>query len=347
MLAMDKPIIAITMGDPAGIGAEIVVKSLNEKEIYEICRPLVIGDGKVMEHAINQICKLNLKANLIREVAQAVFNYGIVDVLDLDNIDMSKFQFGKVSALCGKASYEYIEKAVELALKGKVHAIATGPINKESLSLAGIPFPGHTEILAHLTNTKDFSMMLITPELRVIHVSTHVSLREAIERVKKERVLKVIKLAYEGMKLLGYDKPRIAVAGLNPHAGEGGLFGDEEIKEIIPALEEAKRLGYNVSGPYPPDTVFVRARGGSWDIVVVMYHDQGHVPVKLIGMKWDANLNRWVSVRGVNVTIGLPIIRTSVDHGTAYGKAGKGTANHESMMDAIKYAALMVKNLNK
>jgi len=337
-----RPKIALTMGDPAGIGPEIIVKSLNHEEIYQICKPLVIGDGKVIHQIIN-ICNLNLKVNLVKDVEEGSFTHGIVDVLDLKNIDA--FDFGKVNPKCGKASYEYIEKAVKLALNKEVDAIATAPINKESLSLAGIPFPGHTEILAHLTNTKDFSMMLITPELRVIHVSTHVSLREAIERVKKDRILKVIKLAHEGMRLLGFDKPRIAVAGLNPHAGEGGLFGDEEIKEIIPAIEEAKSLGYDVSGPYSPDTVFVRARGGSWDIVVVMYHDQGHIPVKLTGMKWDGK--RWVSVRGVNITVGLPIIRTSVDHGTAFGKAGKGIANHESMLDAIKYAALMVENLNK
>jgi 4-hydroxythreonine-4-phosphate dehydrogenase len=337
-----KPIIGITMGDAAGIGPEIIVKALNEDEVYEICKPLVLGDAKTMIHAVRQICKFDhIDVRAVKNVKEARFEKGIIDVLDFDNINLSRLVHGRVNPMCGKASFEYVSKAIELALNGEIDAIATAPLHKEAMNLAGYHYAGHTEILADLTNSKDYAMLLVSEELKVIHVSTHISLREAIERVKKDRVLQVIKLADEAMRMLGFGKPRIVVAGLNPHAGEGGLFGKEEINEIRPAVEEARNLGYDVTGPLPPDTVFVRARGGSWDIVVAMYHDQGHIPLKLIGMQWDAKENKWKAVKGVNITVGLPIIRTSVDHGTAYGKAGKGFANHESMLEAIKYAAKM------
>jgi len=225
-----------------------------------------------------------------------------------------------------------------MALAKEIDAVVTGPINKESINQAGCPHPGHTEIFAVLTNTKDYAMMLIGEDLRVVHVSTHVSLRQAIERTKKPRVLTVIRLAHRALKALGIAEPKIAVAGLNPHAGEHGLFGDEEIKEIIPAIEEARTEGITVDGPIAPDTVFGRARGGLYDIVVCMYHDQGHIPLKTLGFTFDKTAQKWTSMSGVNVTLGLPIIRTSVDHGTAFGKAGKGTAAYDSMLDAIDVA---------
>jgi len=240
--------------------------------------------------------------------------------------------------MCGKASVEYIERGIQMAQVGEIHAVVTGPIHKESINQAGCPHPGHTEIFGALTNTKDYAMMLLGEDLRVVHVSTHVSLREAIERVKKPRVLTVIRLANRALKALGIAEPKIAVAGLNPHAGEHGLFGDEEIKEIMPAIEVAKAEGIRVDAPIAPDTVFGRARGGLYDIVVCMYHDQGHVPLKTLGFTFDKASQKWTSVSGVNVTLGLPIIRTSVDHGTAFGKAGKGTAAHQSMLDAIDVA---------
>jgi len=251
-------------------------------------------------------------------------------VLDLKNLP-ADLPFATVDARAGKAAFEYVAKGVELATKGEIDAICTGPLHKEALNAAGYHYPGHTEILADLSNTKDYAMMLPGGPLRVIHVTTHVSLRRACDLVKKERVLKVIELADKAMKQLGFAAPRIAVAGLNPHSGEGGLFGDEEIREIIPAVEEAKRLGYDVTGPVPPDTVFYRAAiKEHFDIVVVMYHDQGHIPLKVLGFE-----------TGVNVTVGLPFIRTSVDHGTVFGKAGKGTADPRSMSEALYLAARM------
>jgi 4-phospho-D-threonate 3-dehydrogenase / 4-phospho-D-erythronate 3-dehydrogenase len=253
-----------------------------------------------------------------------------VDVLDLKNLP-ADLPFAKVDARAGKAAYEYVAKGIELAMNKEIDAIATGPLHKEALNAAGYHYPGHTEILGTLSNTKDYSMMLTGGPLRVIHVTTHVSLRKACDLIKKDRVLKVIKLADHAARQLGFVPPRIAVAGLNPHAGEGGLFGTEEIEEIIPAVEEAKKLGYNVTGPVAPDTVFHRAAiKGHFDIVVVMYHDQGHIPLKVLGFE-----------EGVNVTVGLPFIRTSVDHGTVFGKAGKGTADSRSMSEAIYLAAKM------
>ncbi|HTU01809.1 MAG TPA: 4-hydroxythreonine-4-phosphate dehydrogenase PdxA, partial [Candidatus Sulfotelmatobacter sp.] len=240
--------------------------------------------------------------------------------------------------MCGKASVEYVEKGIALALAGEIQAVVTGPIHKESINQAGSPYPGHTEIFGALTKTKDYAMMLLGEDLRVVHVSTHVSLKQAIERTKKARILTVIRLANHALKALGIRDPRIAVAGLNPHAGEHGLFGDEEVREIIPAIEAAKAEGIRADGPIAPDTVFGRARGGLYDIVVCMYHDQGHVPLKTLGFTFDKAVQKWTNVSGVNVTLGLPIIRTSVDHGTAFGKAGKGTAAHQSLLDAIDVA---------
>ncbi len=334
-MTTDRPILGLTMGDPASIGPEIAAKALAEREPYEIARPFVIGDRAAMADAL-RITQLPLTLHPMAALAEARFSPGTVDVLDLANVDMAKLQYGRVSAMCGQASVEYIERGIDLAMAGEIDAVITGPIHKESINQAGCPYPGHTEIFGERTKTKDYAMMLIGEDLRVVHVSTHVSLRQAIERVKQPRILAVIRLTRDALKRLGIARPRIAVAGLNPHAGEGGLFGDEEIKEILPAIEAARAEGLTVDGPIAGDTVFGRARGGLYDAVVVMYHDQGHIPLKTLGFQFDAATSQWKSVSGVNVTLGLPIVRSSVDHGTAFGKAGKGTASHQSMLDAIR-----------
>jgi len=335
-----KPTIGITMGDAAGVGPEIISKALSLKEIYEVCKPVVIGDSKVMEQAV-KIAKVNLKVNPIRDLREAVFEHGTIDVIDLRNIELNKLVMGKVNAMAGKASVDYIKKAVALALSDAIKAIVTAPISKEAINKAGYHYSGHTELLADLTKTRDYTMMLIAGPLRVTHVTTHMSLREACNKIRRERIYKVIKLTDKALREMEINDPRIAVAGLNPHCGEGGLFGREEIEEIKPAVETARKEGINVVGPLPADTVFVRAKGGAYDAVVAMYHDQGHIPVKMLGLEWDEKRREWTRVSGVNITIGLPIIRTSVDHGTAFGKAGKGTANPQSMIEAIKLAAKM------
>lgn len=339
----DKMGIAITMGDPAGVGPEICVKALAKANVYEACVPIVVGDRTAIEDAI-RFCKLPLRIREISEPEEAAGEFGTVDLINLDLLKENSWEYKKNSALGGKVSYQYIAKAISYAKERRVKAVVTAPISKESLHLAGYPYSGHTEIFAEQTGTKDFAMLLASKTLHVIHVSTHVSLREACERATKDRVLKVIRLADEGMRQLGYKNPRIAVAGLNPHCSENGLFGEEEIKEIIPAVEEAKAQGLNVEGPVSPDIVFVKCQAGEYDIVVAMYHDQGHIPLKLSGFKYDVHTNKYESVSGINCTIGLPIVRTSVDHGTAFGKAGEGRANEESMVDAILAGVAMAKH---
>jgi len=336
------PVVAITMGDPAGIGPEIAVKALTRRSVYEMCRPLIVGDAKVISAAAG-IVEAGIEVNRVSEPAEAEFRYGTVDVLDLANVDVAALEFGKVSAMAGNAAFEAVRKAIELSLAGQVDAAVTGPIHKEALNLAGHHFAGHTEIFAHFTDTREYAMMLVEGNLRVVHVSTHVSLREACELVKKERVLKVIELADRACKGLGIDKPRVGVAGLNPHASDGGLFGSEEEKEIGPAVEAARAAGIGAEGPVPADTLFGKAAAGAYDAVIAMYHDQGHIPLKLAGFCWDEREGRWTSVRGVNVTLGLPIVRTSVDHGTAFDQAGKGTASAESMVSAIELAAQLAR----
>ena len=335
-----KPIVGISMGDPSGIGPEIAVKALARRETYEICRPLIVGDANAIKDAL-RITGLDLKINAIAAVKDARFEFGTLDVYDLNNVDMAKLQYGKVSAMSGHAAFEAVRQVIELALAKQIDATVTGPINKESINLAGHHYSGHTEIYADFTRTQDYTMMLAHESLRVVHVSTHVSLREACERVKKDRVLQVIKLAREACRKIGIAEPRIGVAGLNPHAGESGMFGREEIEEIIPAIEEARALGIDADGPVPPDSLFSKARGGLYDIVVAMYHDQGHIPLKVIGFNWNPAEQKWDSISGVNITLGLPFIRTSVDHGTAFGKAGKGTASELSLIHAIEYAVQM------
>ena len=340
-----RPIIGISVGDPGGIGPEITAKALNLRELYFHCRPLVIGDVLLMQDAA-RIAGLTQKINSVNNPSKGIYEYGTIDVIDMKNVNMQSLQFKKVTTMQGKACFEYIRKVIELAIQKKIDATVTGPIHKEALQLAGCNYPGHTEIFADLTETKDYAMMLVDEKFRVIHVSTHVSLSEAIHRVKKERVLRVIQLGYNALKKIDLQKPNIAVAGLNPHAGENGLFGREEIDEIIPAVEEAKKQGINVEGPISPDTVFPKMQGGQYDLVVVMYHDQGHIPIKLIGFKYNSQTKQWHSMSGVNITLGLPIIRTSVDHGVAFGKAGEGRANPQSMIDAIKMAVLLCGEVN-
>lgn len=341
---MALPLIAITMGDPAGIGPEITVKALSKMDIYNVCRPLVIGAKDVLLDSI-RITHRALKVNAIKHPNEGKYKFGTIDVLDLDNVDMKKLEYGKVSAMCGKAAGEYISKAIELAMKGEVDATVTSPIHKESFVLGGWgkKYAGHTEMYADLTNTKNYTMMLAHGDFRVVHVSTHVSLAEAIKLVKKDRVLNVIKIANDACKAMGVEKPRIGVAGLNPHAGDGSLFGTEEIDEISPAVMTAKEEGIDAEGPVPPDSLYPKARGGWYDVAVAMYHDQGHIPMKVVGFEWDEKDKSWKSVAGVNVTLGLPIIRVSVDHGTAFGKAGKGIAKIDSLVEAIYTAAKLAR----
>ncbi|MEO6733745.1 MAG: 4-hydroxythreonine-4-phosphate dehydrogenase PdxA [Ferruginibacter sp.] len=336
------PILAITMGDPASIGPEIAVKALLEKKIYQICRPLLVGDAKVFNQIIH-LLQLNAAVNAIDKVADAKFLYGTIDVYDLKNVDIDQLVFGQISAMSGEASFHAIKKAIELALAKEVDATVTGPINKKSINLAGHHFAGHTEIYAHFTDTKKYAMLLVEENMKVIHVSTHVSLRQACDLVKKDRILQVIELLQDGMKQLGATNLKIGVAGLNPHAGDNGLFGTEDDLEILPAVEEARRLGYDVEGPVPPDTLFAKANTGAYGGVVAMYHDQGHIPFKLAGFQWNAEKQQMDSVKGVNITMGLPIIRTSVDHGTALEIAGKGIASHDAMVLAIESAVQLSK----
>ncbi|KIR01453.1 4-hydroxythreonine-4-phosphate dehydrogenase [Lachnospiraceae bacterium TWA4] len=337
-------IIGITMGDPASIGPEITVKAFSDPELYKKCHPLVVGDAKVLEKAREVVGKSQIKIHAIEQVKDAKFEYGTIDVIDLKMVDADTLEIGKVSKEAGNAAFQYVKKDIELAMAKEVDATVTNALNKEAMNLAGHHFSGHTEIYAEYTGTKKYTMMLAHEDLRVVHVSTHVSLREACDRVKKERVLEVIRIANQACKDLGIENPKIGVAGLNPHSGENGMFGREEIEEITPAIEEAKAEGILADGPVPPDTVFSKARGGWYDIVVAMYHDQGHIPLKVVGFVYDKVAQKWEAVAGVNITLGLPIIRTSVDHGTAFDQAGTGNASELSLVNAIDYAIRMAGN---
>ena len=323
----ERPVIGITMGDPASIGPEIILKTLAEpRPFYAHCRPLVIGDQRVLEQSAPAV-----PVQVVSTPGETRGEPGTIDLLDMQNADPAAFTPGQVSGIAGKASAEYIVKATELALAGEIAAIVTAPINKEAINQGGYHYAGHTELLTDLTDATNVSMMLVSSKLRVLHVSTHVSLAEAIQRVQTERVLKVIRLAHTACQMLGIAKPRVAVAGLNPHAGESGLFGDQEITQIVPAIEAACHEGIDASGPWPGDTVFLQAVNGKFDVVIAMYHDQGHIPMKLLGFD-----------EGVNVSIGLPIIRTSVDHGTAFDIVGQGIASERSLIAALDVAVQMV-----
>ena len=338
---MSNPVLGITMGDPAGVGPEIIARAAGQADVWRACRPLVIGSADTMREALALVAApLALRA--VRAVEECRWADGTLEVLDLGNVDMATLPRGEVSAAAGRAAYEYIERAVALARAGEIHAIVTAPINKEALAAAGMPHTGHTEILARLSETRDFAMLLMGRELRVIHVTTHVSLRRVPDLVTRDRVLRTIRLAHRALEDLGQARARIAVAGLNPHAGEDGLFGDEERTAIVPAIEAARGEGLTVIGPLPADTLFSRARGGEFDIVVAMYHDQGHIPVKTLGFTYDERTKQWTGLSGVNVTVGLPFLRVSVDHGTAFDRAWKGAANHESMVEALEVATTML-----
>lgn len=334
-----KPMIGISVGDPAGIGPEVTAKALSLPEIYEICRPVVIAESEMFNDAI-KYSGLHLKVNSIIVPNEGIYEAGKIDVIDLKNINAKKLKHKLVSAECGRASYEYVKKVIDLALTNEIDATVTGPINKEAINKAGYPYAGHTEIYATLTKTKKYAMMLAHKKFRVIHVSTHVSMHDALIMVNVNRVCDVINLGYNILVKLGIKNPRIAVAGLNPHAGENGLFGNQEIEEIKPAIARASKK-CDVVGPIPADTVFSKMLGGQFDLVVVMYHDQGHIPIKLLGFNYNKDSEKWNSISGINITCGLPIIRVSVDHGTAFGKAGEGRANPESMIEAIKTASLL------
>jgi 4-hydroxythreonine-4-phosphate dehydrogenase len=314
------------MGDAAGVGPEVVVKALAHRDVYARCRPLVIGDAGRLEEAI-AFCGLALKVARVPGPASAAYAPGVVDCVDLALVPAG-LPFGSISKQAGEAAYRYIERATALAVAGEVDAICTAPLNKEALNLAGHHYPGHTEMLAELTGTPEVSLMLVAPGLRVIHVTTHMGLLDAIARIEPGIVGRTIERAHRVATRAGVAHPRIAVCAINPHAGEGGLFGrGEEEAKIEPAIAAARARGWNVEGPLPADTLFYRAGRGDFDIVVAMYHDQGHGPVKVLGVE-----------HGVNVTVGLPVIRTSVDHGTAFDIAGKGIADERSMLEALRVA---------
>ncbi|WP_057490583.1 4-hydroxythreonine-4-phosphate dehydrogenase PdxA [Streptococcus orisasini] len=341
---MSKKIIGITMGDPAGIGPEISIKAFNKPELYERCQPLLVGDASVLTYYLKEHPELNLAVNLIQNPKDGKYEYGTIDLIDLAVVDMADFEIGQVSTTGGDAAFQYVKKVIELALAKEIDATVTNPLNKEAMNAAGHHYAGHTEIYADLTGTDKYTMMLADGNLRVVHISTHVSLREACDRATKERVLDVIRIADKACKNLGIKNPRVAVAGLNPHCGENGLFGREEIEQINPAVEMAKAEGINVEGSLPADTLFSKANGGMYDIVVAMYHDQGHIPLKLLGFVYDQEKGAWQAVQGVNITLGLPIIRASVDHGTAFDQAGNWTASELSLENAIDYAIRLAEN---
>jgi len=323
-----KPVVAVTMGDPAGVGAEVVVKAFEAAREY--ARPVVVGDASVMADAV-QICGSDLEVRAVDSVEAGLEVGDDIPVLDLGNVD--DIEYGVVREDYGRASLAYVETAIDLAIEGAVDAIATAPINKQATRLAGAEHAGHTGLLAARTGVEDYSMMLVEEPLRVTHVSTHVPLREACDLVTTESVGSTIDVTHGALRDLGIEEPSIAVAGLNPHASDGGLMGTEDDAEIRPAVEAARERGIDAHGPESPDTVYVRAAGGEFDCVVSMYHDQGHIPIKMLGFGSDG------AVSGVNVTVGLPIVRTSVDHGTAFDIAGEGVASETSMVDAVRIAA--------
>ncbi|WP_440858117.1 4-hydroxythreonine-4-phosphate dehydrogenase PdxA [Staphylococcus shinii] len=339
-----KKIIGITMGDPAGIGPEISIKTFAKEALYQKCKPLLVGDQSVVEHYLALHPELSLTINTISMPSEGAYTFGKIDLINLNSVEMEAFKIGEVSEVSGNAAFQYVKKVIDLALTKEIDATVTNPLNKEALNLSGHNYAGHTEIYADLTNTDKYTMMLADGNLRVVHVSTHVSLREACNRVTKQRVLDVIRIANKACIGLGIENPRVAVAGLNPHCGENGMFGDEEITEINPAVEAAQNEGINAFGSLSADTLFSKINGGMYDIVVAMYHDQGHIPLKLLGFVYDQERETWKAVEGVNITLNLPIIRTSVDHGTAFDQSGKWTASEASLENAIDYAILLAKN---
>jgi 4-hydroxythreonine-4-phosphate dehydrogenase len=321
------PIVAVTMGDGAGVGPEVVVPALLDAEVLAICNPVVIGDINRLRKAA-EIVGVTADIVAVDSIADAKQTPGRINVIDLDLLP-DDLPWGELSAVAGNAAYEYIRVAAELAVGGEVQAICTAPLNKEALHAAGHIYPGHTELLAHLTGTEEVSMMLSTPKLKVIHVTTHIGLLDAVAKIEPGLVERTVRRGHDALVRAGNANPKIGVCGINPHAGEGGLFGyGEEEQKIIPAIDVLKADGIDVHGPLPADTAFFLAGRGDYDLIVAMYHDQGHGPVKVLGIE-----------AGVNITVGLPVIRTSVDHGTAFDIAGKGIAEHGSMIEALRQAA--------
>ena len=332
---MTQPVIGIPMGDPSGIGPEIVVKALKNEDIYRVCRPLVIGDAKIIQRAA-QICNIDVKINIITKSDEGQYGSGIINIIDLNNIDMEHFMYGAVQAQNGLASYEYIKKSVALALNKEIVSIATTPINKPALKAADVDFIGHTEILAGLTNTDDPLTMFEVRGMRVFFLTRHVPLKRACEMVTKERLLDYIDRCSEALKSLGINEGTMAIAGLNPHSGDNGLFGTEDEEFIKPAVATAKERGYPVEGPVGADSVFYLALKGRYNSVLSLYHDQGHIATKTLDFE-----------RTIAITLGLPFLRTSVDHGTAYDIAGKGIASEISMVEAILLAAKYSQSYSK
>jgi len=332
---MNRPCIAIPMGDPAGVGPEITVKALAGEELYNICRPVVAGDRNVIEKAM-RYCGLELEINTVRSAGEGVYKKGTLDLVDLQNVDINTLKTGEVQAQGGKAAFEYIKKSVDMALAHEVDAIATTPINKESLKAAKVDYIGHTEILAGLTGTHDPLTMFEVRNMRVFFLTRHVSLRKVCDLITKERLLDYIERCTEALRRLGITEGTMAIAGLNPHSGEHGLFGDEEVTSVAPAVEEARRLGYDVAGPIGADSVFHMALQGRFNSVLSLYHDQGHIATKTLDFE-----------RTIALTIGLPFLRTSVDHGTAFDIAGTGKASEISMTEAIRLAAKYAPSYNQ
>lgn len=332
---MKKPLIAVPIGDPAGVGPEIVAKSVASEEVFEAADCVIVGDKTIIENAI-KIVGVDLTVHVISEAEEGDYRKGILNLIDLGNVDMAKFEFGKVNGMCGKAAYEYIAKCIELANEGKVDAVATTPINKESLRAGGINYIGHTEIFGALTGTEDPLTMFETNGMRVFFLTRHVSLREMLDMITKDRIIDYVKRCMKALEKLGVTDGTMAIAGLNPHSGEHGLFGWEEVNEIMPAIEELQAEGYQVVGPIGADSVFHQAAQGRYNSVLSLYHDQGHIAMKTLDFE-----------KTIAITNGMPILRTSVDHGTAFDIAGKGIVSAVSMIEAILLAAKYAPNFTK
>lgn len=333
---MELPVIGITMGDPVGVGPEVIVKAISDSRIFQICRPVVLGDQGIISRAVD-ILGLKVRVNIVRDLRGEKYQVGAINVFNLSDLDVSTVAWGKPDERFGKVVVEYIKAGAKMALDGEIEAITTAPINKEVVNRAGYAYAGHTELLAELTNAKDYVMMLTGERLRVALVTTHCRLKDVAGLLNTQRIFTVIEVANNSLKeYFAISTPRIAVASLNPHGGESGIFGDEEERTIIPAVKRAKEIGIDAVGPLPPDTLFYYAASGDYDVVVCMYHDQGLIPLKLLSFQ-----------SAVNVTLGLPIIRTSADHGTAYDIAGTGKANEASIKNAIKLAVSMADKKNR
>ncbi len=340
---MPKPLCALTMGDPSGVGPEIILKTLFSQRAMAAADMVVIGfPGPLTRDTV--MLGMDLVINRIHSPRNMVHGPNTINLIVPDDRLKVPLEYGVVDARCGKAAALCIERAAELALAGEVDAVVTAPINKESLHLGGYPYPGHTEFLQHLTGAPDIAMLLTLGDFRVIHVVTHTAIRDVPDLVRRERIIRTATLLHEALRLLGIEHPRIAVSGLNPHAGEAGLFGREEIEEIIPAVEALRAGGMDITGPVSPDTVFARGYSGEFDAIVAMFHDQGHIALKLAGFRFGGERRE---VGGVNTTLGLPIIRTSVDHGTAFDIAGKAVASDQSMIEAVELAARMAEGRKK